>query len=192
MTTQTQTTISVYEDNAGGIFMTDGQIAVRIADPDPGCMAQDVNTFADWASDVHYNDVVHPAYLTDLTLIAHQTDNVTEFYHDKMGGAGRLYAPAELVEIPAGTLIKIDRKQEGQYLLLNSAGANAWVSEIPGYYHQWTLSEPSDGLETVQDWLDKGKFKGRCPCVYGPSAIDEGYGPWFSLDTDLVGEVAHD
>jgi hypothetical protein len=92
--TITNTVVSLYEDNAGGLHMSDGTtLASGMEHNAPGALIGDIVTFADWIDDATARQP-HPAKF-QAELIAEWDGSTLTVYIDRLGNAGRRYAGIE-------------------------------------------------------------------------------------------------
>lgn len=87
--------IKLYEDNAGGLHMTDEVNCVsELEHAAPGSMIEDLKTFEEWFADASgYRPEPYEVLPSDR-LIATWDGEVLNIYGDRMGVAGKRYAVA--------------------------------------------------------------------------------------------------
>jgi len=88
------TTILLYEDNAGGLHMTDGETVVsgfeRTDSPDPN-LVKDMTSWDDWKDDATEKAPFDSREFYGLR-IAEYDGNILTMYFASMGIAGKRYA----------------------------------------------------------------------------------------------------
>lgn len=84
-------TVSAYEDNAGGLYLTDGEIIADVTAAANGAGEEDMQTFSEWRYDASPQEPYDPDFFTHRVEVARLDDDGFEVFLDRAGGSALAY-----------------------------------------------------------------------------------------------------